>query len=446
MLTLIKDGLVLLKEDGRYKIEKKDILIEENEIAAVLPEVPAKLAYSADEVIDAFGKLVMPGLINAHTHAYMSLFRNYADDLAFFDWLDKVQTIEEDMTEEDCYWGTMLSCLEMIKSGTTCFVDMNIKSAKDGQTSGPASACAGAANDSGIRAVISRGLAGTADDPENIKKFGQVLNEIEAFKKSGRISFIFGPHAPYSCMPDYLKKITAQASSMGIGQTIHLSESGTEMKNMAAEHGVTPIKYVNDLGVFDVPTIAAHCVNATDDDIKIMKEKNVSAAINPKSNMKLGNGFAPAKKFLDAGLNVCLGTDGCGSNNSQNMFQEMNAAALVYKGAGKDAQAVSAADVLTMATEGGAKAIGMEGRLGVIKEGALADIILLDLYQPQFFPSNNLVSALVYSAKGSEVDTVIIDGRIVMEEGKVISMNAGKVLTECEKIAARLMKREQEDI
>ena len=317
---------------------------------------------------------------------------------------------------------------------------MNIKSAKKGQTSGPAAACAGAANDAGMRAVISRGLAGNANDPESLVKFGQVLDEMETFRGNSRVSFIFGPHAPYSCMPDYLEKITAQAKVMGIGQTIHLSESETEMKNMAAEHGTTPIKYVNDLGVFDVPVIAAHCVNATDDDIRIMKEKNVSVAINPKSNMKLGNGFSPAKKFLDSDINVCLGTDGCGSNNSQNMFQEMNAAALVYKGSNKDAQAVSAAEVLYMATEGGAKAIGMEGRLGIIREGALADLVLLDLYQPQFFPTNSLVSALVYSAKGSEADTVIIDGQVVMEEGRVLSMNAGKVLSECEKIAARLMK------
>lgn len=442
MAVLIKDGLVLLKEDGRFVLRKKNILTEGSVIAAVTDSSSVAPACPACKIIDAAGKLVMPGLINAHTHAYMSLFRNYADDLAFFDWLRKVQAVEEHMTEEDCYWGTMLSCLEMIKSGTTCFVDMNIKSARGGAVSGPASACAGAANDAGLRAVISRGLAGEADDPENIKKFGQVLDEMEAFKGNDRISFIFGPHAPYSCMPGYLKKITAKAKELGIGQTIHLSESTAEMESMAKEHCSTPIKYVNDLGVFDVPVIAAHCVNATDDDINIMKEKHVSVAINPKSNMKLGNGFAPAKKFLDAGLNVCLGTDGCGSNNSQNMFQEMNAAALVYKGSGKDAQAVSAEDVLTMATEGGAKAVGMEGRLGVIKEGALADIIILDLYQPQLFPSNNLISGLVYSAKGSEVETVITDGRIIMEKGRITSTDTGRVIAECERIAARLMKQE----
>jgi len=438
MKTIIKDGLVLLKDGEGYKIEKNDVLIDGERIALVAPEIPQKMLYMADEVVDAFGKIVMPGLINAHTHAYMSLFRNFADDLEFYEWLDKVQQVEEFMTEEDCYWGTMLSAVEMIKSGTTCFVDMNIKSAINGFTEGPAAACAGAANDSGIRAVISRGLAGTADSEESLMKFGQATAEMDAFAGNDRVSFMFGPHAPYSCMADYLKKLTAAARERGIGQTIHLSESEWEMTTMANEHGMTPIEYVDSLGVFDVPVIAAHCVNATDRDIQIMKEKNVSVAINPKSNMKLGNGFAPVDKFLEAGLNICIGTDGCGSNNCQNMFAEMNTAALVYKGAAKKARCFDAVEVLKAATEGGAKAIGMEGQLGIIAPGALADIILLDVFEPQFFPSNNLISALVYSAKGSEVDTVFIGGRMVMEGKKILSMNVAKIFTECEKIAARL--------
>ncbi len=438
MTTLIKDGLCLLPDGDGFKIEKNDILIDGDTIAAIMPEANSGLAYAADEVVDAFGKIVMPGLINSHTHAYMSLFRNAADDMAFFDWLDCVQKVEDNLTEEDCYWGTCLSAIEMISTGTTTFVDMGIKSAKPGATEGPAGAIAGAVNDTGIRAWLGRGLAGDPDDPVNLEKFGQVLAEMAAFEDNDRVNFLFGPHAPYSCPAAYLEKIRKYALAEGIGLTIHLSESSTEMEDMAREHGVTPIKYVADLGLFDVPTIAAHCVNATDDDIRIMKEKNVSVAINPKSNMKLGNGFAPANKFLEAGINVCLGTDGCGSNNSQNMFQEMNAAALVYKGNTRSAQCMSAVQVLKMATEGGAKALGMEGRLGVLKEGALADIIAVDMYAPQFFPGNNLISGLVYSLNGSEVDTVIINGRLVMEDKKILTMSPGKVFTQCNEIAARV--------
>ena len=432
MSTLIRNGLVLLVDGAGWKTEKKDIRIEGNRIARVGEDLPAE----GCTVIDATDRLVIPGLINAHTHAYMTMHRNYADDLAFFDWLDKVQQVEDGMTEEDIYWATLLAIIEMIRSGTTCFVDMTIKSAKE--KTGPLSAAAGAVADSGFRAVISRGLAGVSDSEESLMKFGQVVHEMELFKGESRLQFLHGPHAPYSCMADYLQKLTQSCKDRGIGQTIHLSESLAEMDGIAKEHGTTPIQYVDSQGVFDVPCIVAHAVFATEEDIRIMAEKHVSVAINPKSNMKLGNGFAPAKAFLDAGINVCLGTDGCGSNNSLNMFQEMNAAALAYKGANRQAQCIGAADVLKMATLNGAKAIGREGELGEIREGALADLVLLRLNEPQFIPANNLVSGLVYSAKGSEVDTVLVDGRVLLRDGKLTTIDENRVYGEIRKITARL--------
>ena len=440
MNILIKSGLALLFDGQTFHIKPRDILIKGNEIAKIEPAgtLPTEAAEGSLKVINAEGKLVMPGLINAHTHAYMSLFRNYADDQAFWDWLSNVQRVEEDMTEEDCYWGTLLDIMEMYQTGTTCFVDMNIKTAKKGVMSGPLSACSGAAADAGIRAVITRGLAGAAEDPASLDTFQKTIDEMETFEGHPRVKFWFGPHAPYSCMADYLQKLTAQAKERGIGLNIHLSESEGEVENMQKEHGVTPIRYVSDLGVFDVPVIAAHCVQATDDDIQLMKEKNVSVAMNPKSNMKLGNGFMPAEKMLEAGVNLCLGTDGCGSNNTQNMFAEMNTAALIYKGANKKAQCISAEDVLKFATVNGAKAIGMEGRLGILKEGALADIIILNIDTPQFYPTCNLISGLVYSATGREVETVIVDGEPVMENRKFLTIDAEKVYYECEMTADRL--------
>ena len=432
MSTLIKNGLVLLYDGSGWKTEKKDVRIDGNRITRVGEKLPAE----GCTVIDAAGRLVMPGLINAHTHAYMTLHRNYADDLAFFDWLDKVQRVEDSMTEEDIYWGTLLAIIEMIKSGTTCFVDMTIKSAQE--MTGPRSAAAGAVAESGFRAVISRGLAGTADSEESLMKFGQTIREMEMFRDESRLQFLHGPHAIYTCMADYLQKLTRSCRDRGIGQTIHLSESQGEMDGAAQTHGTTPIQYADSQGVFDVPCIVAHAVYATDGDIRIMAEKNVSVALNPKSNMKLGNGFAPAKAFLDAGINVCLGTDGCGSNNSLNLFQEMNAAALVYKGANREAQCVGAADVLKMATVNGAKAIGREGELGIIREGAIADLILINLNEPQFNPANNIVSGLVYSAKGSEVDTVLVDGKVLLENGKLTTIDENRVYDEIRKITARL--------
>ena len=434
MKTLIKDGLVLLWDGAGWKIEEKNILIDGNCIASVT----ADRCDNPDRIIDASGKLVMPGLINAHTHAYMTIHRNVADDLAFFDWLDAVQRIEDYMTEEDVYWTTLLAIIEMLRSGTTCFVDMTIKSAKE--KSGPKSAAAGAVYDSGFRAVISRGLAGFAESDESRMKYGQAVYEMELFKNEPRLQFLHGPHAPYSCMADYLQKLTASARDRGIGQTIHLSESQAEMDSIRKEHAATPIAYVDSLGVFDVPVIAAHCVYATDEDIRLMAEKGVSVALCPKSNMKLGNGFAPAQKLLDAGINVCLGTDGCGSNNSLNMFSEMNAAALVYKGAERRAQCVSAAEVLKMATVNGAKAIGREGELGVIREGALADLILINLNEPQLIPQNNILSGLVYSSTGAEVDTVFVDGRILMENRKLTTIDEEAIYAHIRDIVDRIRR------
>ena len=432
MKTLIKNGLVLLRDGAGWKTEKQDILIEGNRIA----EIGSSLDDEGCRVIGAENRLAMPGLINAHTHAYMTIHRNYADDLAFFDWLAKVDQVEQGMTEEDVYWTTLLAIIEMLRSGTTCFVDMAIKSAKE--KTGPRSAVAGAVAESGFRAVICRGLAGTADSEESLKKFGEAVYEMELFKGESRLQFVHGPHAPYSCMADYLRKLTQSCKDRGIGQHIHLSESQAEMDGIAKEHGTTPIQYADGLGVFDVPCIVAHAVYATDEDIRIMAEKHVNVAICPKSNMKLGNGFAPVKKMLDAGVNVCMGTDGCGSNNSLNMFQEMNAAALVYKGANRQAQCVDAAEVLTMATVNGAKAIGHEGELGEIREGAIADLILVNLNEPQFIPANNIVSGLVYSSKGSEVETVIVDGKVLMEDRKLTTIDEDRVYEEVRKMAARL--------
>ena len=434
MKTLIKNGLVLLWDESGWKIEQKNILIDGSRIASVT----AGARDDADRIIDASGKLVMPGLINAHTHAYMTIHRNVADDLAFFDWLDAVQRIEDHMTEEDVYWTTLLAIIEMLRSGTTCFVDMTIKSAKE--KSGPKSAAAGAVYDSGFRAVISRGLAGVSDSEESHMKYGQAVYEMELFKDEARLQFLHGPHAPYSCMADYLQKLTASARDRGIGQTIHLSESQAEMDSIREEHAATPIAYVDSLGVFAVPVIAAHCVYAADEDIRLMAEKGVSVALCPKSNMKLGNGFAPAQKLLDAGVNVCLGTDGCGSNNSLNMFSEMNAAALVYKGAEHRAQCVSAAEVLKMATVNGAKAIGREGELGVIREGALADLILINLNEPQLIPQNNILSGLVYSSTGAEVDTVFVDGRILMENRKLTTIDEEAIYAHIRDIVDRIRR------
>lgn len=428
MKTLIKNGEVLMWGDGGFEVKRGDVVVNGKRIEKVLNGGYDGDLGEFDKVIDATDKLVMPGLINAHTHAYMSIFRNYADDLEFFDWLHKVEVVEDKMTEEDCYFATLLSVIEMMKTGTTCFVDMCMMS----------KVVSRAVKDSGMRAFIGRGLVEEADSPGAKRRINEFLEDAELNADSDRVKFILAPHAPYSSPLSLLERVREIGVERGMMATIHIAESDAEVEGIRRDYGMTPVEYVAKSGLFDLPTIAAHVVKVTDADINILSENGVSVAINPRSNMKLGNGFANVQKLMDAGVNVCLGTDGSGSNNTQNMFQEMNFASLIYKGSAGKAKCVDATDVVSFATEGGAKALNMEGELGVVAEGALADLILVDLTEPEFVPRNDLISALCYSANGSEVTTMLVNGEVVMEERKILTFDEEEVYRKCERMAQRL--------
>lgn len=437
MDILIKNGKLLLYDQDCFHIEDGSIGITGERITDIYTgdHVPET---DAGKVIDARGKLVMPGLINAHTHAYMCLMRNYADDLEFFEWLDNVLAVEDHLTSEDCYWGTMLNIIEMIRTGTTSFVDIPIRSSQEA-LHGPAGTSAAAVNDSRIRAWLGRGMVGEADDKDSQRRFREFFREMELFQDHERIRFMFAPHATYSCKRSLLERIRDLAAEKGMIANIHIAESLSEAETIAEKHnGMTPVEYVASTGLMEGPMIAAHLAQVSREDIEILKKYHVNAAINPRSNMKLGNGFAPVEQMMEAGINICLGTDSSASNNTQNLFQEMNMAALVYKGRERKAKCVDAADVLRFATINGAKALQMEGQLGILAEGALADVILLDLERAEFIPENNLISALVYSANGSEVRTVIVGGEILMEEGTLLTIDEKKVFEECRRITKRL--------
>lgn len=418
----IKNVLAVI--DGTVK--RTDIYIDGNIIAGV-GEIPE--GFSADTVIDGTDRLASAGLVNTHTHTYMSLYRNYADDLSFSDWLfGNISPLEDRTTPDDAYVGATLACAEMIRTGTTTFVDMHMFK---GMTCRAADEC-------GMRAVISRGLCGEGNDEGGQRRLDEAFGEMEEYKNNSRLTFMLAPHAIYTCDTDYLKKVIALAGERKLPINIHLSETRYEVSQAMEKYGVSPVKYLDDLGMFGIKTLAAHCVHISDEDIKILADRGVSVAANPKSNMKLGNGFAPIKKLLDSGVNVCIGTDSAASNNSLNMFSDMNFTALVHKGTGEDAQAVSAVEVHRMATENGAAALGINA--GKIEKGMLADIILLDLNTPQFNPRNNLVAAMSYSATGSETDTVIIDGKIVMKDKKLLTIDEEKLYYEANKIMERLRK------
>lgn len=413
MGILIKDILAVMPD---MSARRTNICIENEKILSI-DDIPE--SFSADTVISGEGKLLTPGFINAHTHAYMTPFRNWADDLDFSTWLfDRIMPAEDKMTEIGAYWGAMLSCMEMIKSGTTCFLDMHMH---------PTSSVK-AALDSGMRAVISRGLSGGEDDVEGgARRLAEALSEYDACHKFPTIGFMLAPHAPYSCDEAYLCDISAYAKDMGLGIHTHLSESRSEVENCIEKYGVSPIGLFDRCGLLNEKTVAAHCVHLSDGDIALLAERGVNVAVNTGSNLKLGNGIARVPDMQKAGINLCLGTDGASSNNSLSMLREMQLVSLIHKGVREDPLAVSARDAFAMATTGGARALGLEGKTGAVREGYFADLAIFDLDTPALNPLGDPVAAMCYSSAGVNADTVIINGKIVLNDGEFTHIDMQRV-------------------
>lgn len=427
MKTVFKNACIVTMNEKNEILQNSSLAIDEDKIKYI-GSIPDD--FVPDKVIDCNKKVIMPGLINAHTHVAMSLFRNYADDLPLWQWLtEKIWPIEDRLTAEDIYWGSMLTIIELIKSGVTCFSDMYFLMDE----------VAKAVLQTGIRARLAWGMVGENENDNTrfdlTKRFYREWNN----KGNGRITVMAGPHAPYTCSPGYLKRVAEFAKQENIGIHIHLSESRKEVQESYSRYGKSPIKHVSDLGIFEVPTIAAHCVHLNDEDIKILAEKGVSVAYNPGSNLKLGNGFAPVEKLLEKGVNVALGTDGSSSNNNVNMFEEISLAAIVNKGLSEDPTCIPAIKAIEMATKNGAKALGFENELGSIEVGKKADIIILDFNKAHLLPTHNVVSSIVYSAQASDVETVIIDGQVIMEKNELKTIDVEKVYYNVEKCIKRLM-------
>lgn len=428
MKTLIKN--VAVYRDGKAE-EGQNILIEDNRILS-FPKQTENLAF--DQLIDGEGMLALPGLVNAHTHVAMTLFRSYADDLALMDWLQNmIWPAEEHLNDDIVYWGSMLAFAEMIRGGTTAFCDMYMFM----------DSCAQAAEKAGIRGNIARGLAGVT--PNGMKALEE---NVELFRKwdqagNGRIRVMLGPHAPYTCPPDYLKKVRDTAEKYGIPIHIHLCETKGEVETCQSKFNMTPIALMNSIGLFDCPTLAAHCVHVTDEDIKILANKHVCVAHNPGSNLKLASGIAPVPKMRKAGITVGLGTDGASSNNKLDMFAEMRLAALIHKGATLDPFAIKAEEALQMGTEAGAKCLGYSD-LGVLKEGYLADIILVDRSGWNWKPCFNSVSLAVYAGNSMDVDTVMVNGELLMRHRELLTIDAEKLSYETERVTKKLYAFKQQ--
>ena len=426
MGILLKSILAILPEDEKDVVKETNIYIEGSRIASIgtKPE-----GFVADKIINGKDRLAIPGLINCHTHSYMSFMRNVADDLSFMDWLfGTIDPIEQKMTDEDTYWGACLAIIEMMKSGTTCFNDMQMNIHQTTR----------AVKESGMRAVICRGLVGSGNDEAGQMRLRQAYEERDAAADCDRLTFLLGPHAPYTCDDGFMRIVSEEAKKNHMGIHVHLSESESEIQQIKEKYGCSPIEMADRNGLFDVPAIAAHCVQITESDMEILKNKNVSVVTNPASNMKLGNGFAPVPAMLEKGINVCLGTDGAASNNSLNMFHELSLLTLIHKGVQKTPQCVSAREGFRIATINGARALGLEKETGSLEAGKKADIAILNLNTPSLTPRNNLIAGLSYSANGSEVETVIIDGRITMENRKVLTLDEELVYSKINEIITRM--------
>lgn len=422
MNILLKNASAFLP-DGSVKAT--DIAISGQRIAKVgTPDG----AWRVDRAIDASRLFAIPGLVNAHTHVSMTLLRSYADDMSLMDWLEnKIWPVEAKMHRKDIYWGAMLAALEMIRTGTTCFADMY--------------ACmedvAEVAVESGLRGVLARGMIGNGPTGEKAFAENETLFRDYHGAADGRVTVMFGPHAPYTCSPEFLRRVAGKAKSLGAEVHIHLAETKGEVADCLRDHGKTPVALMDECGILDCGVLAAHCVHVSDEDIALMARKRVRVAHNPGSNMKLASGVAPVPKMLKAGLVVGLGTDGASSNNNLDMLEEVRLAALLHKVDTLDPLAIPATTALDMATRQGALAVGLPN-VGRIAEGALADLTLYNAEGFAWTPRFDLASLLVYSANSSAVDTVIVDGKILMEHGEILTLDEERILREVNACAAKL--------
>lgn len=389
-----------------------------------------RVDFVPDRVLDGREKILMPGLHNTHDHVPMSLFRNLCDDVDLVTWLEKkIWPLEARLTGEDVYYGSMLSIAELLKSGAVAFGDMYFF----------IDDIVRAVKETGIKANLSRGLISATG---GLEELSLVEDEVTRYHgtANGRIHISVGPHAPGTVDDALLLGCVELAKSRGVGIHIHLEEDPREEREHLRTYGMTPTERLSNLGVLDVHTMLAHCVCLDEKRMDLLKGKDAYILHCPSSNLKLASGIAPIQAFLDKGLRVTIGTDGSSSNNNQNLWEEMHIASLIAKVRAKDPTAACAEDIIKMVTKTGAEALGFEDS-GEIAVGKRADIILVRRNLIHHTPRFNPTSELVYSTQASDVDTVIVDGKIVVENGELTSIDEEKLIYEVEKRAKALLER-----
>lgn len=411
-----------------------DIFVKDDGIIGAIGEgIRKEHKGEADLIIDENGAIALPGLVNTHSHAAMSLLRGYADDMILQDWLSqKIWPLEAHLTPSDVYRGTKLACLEMIKSGTVAFNDMYFMMEE----------AARAVDEAGIRATLSYGYIDLFSPEKREAECKATENLVRAIRSRNnpRINAAVGPHAIYTVSPEGLRWCAEFAAEQKIGIHIHLSETETEVNDCIARHKKRPAAHLDDCGILTPKTVAAHCCWLDEAECALLSKRGVSVSHNPSSNMKLATNRAmPYPLLKDAGVNVCLGTDGCASNNNLDMFEEAKTAALLQKFSWNNPTLLPAHEALAMATVNGAKGLGLAS--GTLVAGAPADIILVTACTACNTPLHNATSNLVYSCNGGTVETTICDGRVLMLDREVPGEE--QILAEAGKAAQELVRRAQ---
>ncbi len=429
---LIEGGTIVTLDETNPTIPSGALVIHKDTIVAMGPRADIAKRYRGRDTISATSHVIMPGLVNAHTHAAMTCFRGIADDLELMEWLNNYIFPAEakNVDPELAYWGSLLACIEMIRSGTTTFCDMYIFEEE----------MAKAAKSAGMRCLLGEVLFDFPSPRFKTPDEGLAVTKelLEKWAEDPLVRITVEPHALYTCSEDLLKKSKALADRYGAPLALHLLETKSERDGLLEKLGRSPVQYLRDIGLLEDNLVAFHCVWLETEEIEMFARAGVKVVHNPESNMKLASGVAPIPDLLAAGVTVALGTDGCASNNNLDMFQEMDTAAKLHKAFRLDPTVMSAATVLKMATRDGARALGLEGKVGVLRPGMKADIITVDFNRPHLTPLYHEDSHLVYCASGSDVDSVVINGRVVMKNRKLLTVDEEEVMDRVNRIARRI--------
>ncbi len=427
---LVRDGAVLAAPGASAPLAHHDVAVDGTRITAV---GPTGSIGAGQTVVNARGKAVLPGLVNCHSHAPMSLFRGTADPMPLQPWLAHNAPYAGRFDEEDVYWGALLAACQMLRAGVTTFADMYHHQAL----------VIPALEQIGIRAFLAEGVMEASQNlfigsVEDQLERADTLVHLDAALAGGRIVAGIAPHSVYTCSGGLLREVAEMARDAGCRVHTHVSETRREVEECEAVHGRRPPGYLAECGIFDNPTLAAHAVHLDAEDIALLAERGVAVAHNPASNLKLRSGLAPVPALLEAGVRVGLGTDGAGSNDSLDMWRDCYLAAVLHPWADEVSPAAMA---LELATAGGAAALGMDSEIGAIAVGMKADLAVIDLERTNLVPALDATRVLAFAARGDEVDEVVVDGRVVVMEGRVLGVNEAEVIEQCRRRARRIFEQ-----